>query len=321
MKAVVCTKYGSPEVLKIKDIPKPVPKENEVLVKILATTVTSSDVRIRSFTYPSWFKIIGRMMFGISKPRKKVPGDEFAGIVETPGSDVTQFKEGDQVYGMSTSFGMGGGNAEYICAPAGNGLALKPSNASYEEAAAIPFGGMTALGFLKRANIQQGQKVLVYGASGSVGTYAVQIAKYYGAKVTGVCSTTNLEMVKAIGADEVIDYTKEDFIRNGQKYDVIFDTVMKSPFSRCKNSLTETGTFITVNWPLLQALLTSLRGKRKIIFGLGSTKTEDLIFLKELFEEGKIKSVIDKTYSLEQIVYAHRYVETGRKKGNVVISL
>ncbi|UCD08178.1 MAG: NAD(P)-dependent alcohol dehydrogenase, partial [Dehalococcoidales bacterium] len=201
MKAVVCTKYGPPDVLQIQDVPKPVPKEKEVLVKVHATTVTSSDVRIRSFTYPSWFKLIGRMMFGINKPRKTIPGDEFAGVVETTGKDVTQFKEGDQVYGMSTSFGLGGGNAEYVCIAENTGLALKPNNASYEKAAAIPFGGMTALGFLKRANIQKGQKVLIYGASGSVGTYAVQIARYYGAEVTGVCSTANLEMARSIGAN------------------------------------------------------------------------------------------------------------------------
>ncbi|UCC16970.1 MAG: NAD(P)-dependent alcohol dehydrogenase [Dehalococcoidales bacterium] len=321
MKAVVCTKYGSPEVLQIQDIPKPVPNENEVLVKVHATTVTSSDVRIRSFTYPSWFKLVGRMMFGIRKPRKTTPGDEFAGVVEAAGRDVTQFKEGDQVYGMSTSFGLGGGNAEFVCVLENSGLALKPKNASYEEAAAIPFGGMTALGFLKRANIRNGQKVLVYGASGSVGTYAVQIAKYYGAEVTGVCSTGNLEMVKSIGADEVIDYTQEDFTNNGQQYDVIYDTVMKTSFSRCKYSLNEKGCYITVDWPLLHALWTSVRGQKRVIFGLGSTKTEDMVFLKELVEAGKIKPVIDKTYALDQIVDAHTYVETGHKRGNVVITV
>lgn len=321
MKAVVCTGYGPPDVLQIRDVPKPVPNENEVLVKVHATTVTSSDVRIRSFTYSSWFKPIGRIMFGISKPRKTIPGDEFAGVVETAGRNVSQFKEGDQVYGMSMSFGLGSGNAEYICVPANSGLALKPTNASYEEAAAIPFGGMTALGFLKRANIRNGQKVLVYGASGSVGTYAVQISKYYGAEVTGVCSTANLKMVRSIGADKVIDYTQEDFTKNGQTYDVIYDTVMKTSFSRCTNSLKETGLFITVDWPLFQALRASIRGKKRVIFGFGSTKTEDLVFLKELFEAGKIKPVIDKTYSLEEIVDAHRYVEPGHKKGNVVVTI
>jgi NADPH:quinone reductase-like Zn-dependent oxidoreductase len=321
MKAVVCTKYGPPEVLKIEEIPKPVLKENEVLVKVHATTVTSSDVRIRSFTYPPWFKLIGRMMFGFSKPRRTIPGDEFAGVVEKTGKNVSQFKEGAQVYGMSTSFGLGGGNAEYVCIAENSGLALKPINASYEEAAAIPFGGMTALGFLKRANIRKGQNVLIYGASGSVGTYAVQIARYYGAKVTGVCSTANLELVKSIGVSEVIDYTQEDFTRAGKKYDVIFDSVMKTSYSLCKDSLKETGFYITVDWPLLQALWASIRRKKRVIFGFGSIKTEDLVFLKELFEAEKIKPVIDKMYTMEQIVDAHRYVETGHKKGNVIVTV
>lgn len=321
MKAVVCTGYGPPDVLQIRDVPKPVPRENEVMVKVHATTVTSSDVRIRSFTYPSWFKLVGRMMFGISKPRKTIPGDEFSGVVEKTGRDVTQFKEGDQVYGMSTTFGLGGGNAEYVCIPQNSGLALKPKNASYEEAAAIPFGGMTALGFLKKADIRNSQKVLIYGASGSVGTYAVQIARYYGAEVTGVCSTANLEMVKSIGANEVIDYTKDDFTENGQKYDVIYDTVMKTSFSRSKNSLKERGCYLTVDWPLLHALLTSIKGKKRVIFGFGSTKIEDMVFLTELVETGKVKPVIDKTYTLEQIVDAHRYVETGHKRGNVVVTV
>jgi NADPH:quinone reductase-like Zn-dependent oxidoreductase len=321
MKAIVCTKYGPPEVLQLKEVAKPIPKDNEVLIRIYATTVTSSDVRIRSFTYPPWFWLLGRLMFGLRKPRKTIPGDEFAGIVESVGKDVKLFKEGDQVFGMSTSFGLGGGNAEYKCAAEDKGLALKPSNMTYEETAAVPFGGMTALGFLKKANISSGQRVLIYGASGSVGTYAVQIAKYFGAEVTGVCSTANLEMVKSLGADEVIDYTKEDFTSSRQTYDVIYDTVMKTSFSRCKNSLTEKGVYLTVDWPLLQALWASVTGSKKVIFGFGSTKTEDLVLLKELIEMGKIKPFIDKSYTLEQIVEAHRYVETGHKKGNVVITV
>ena len=321
MKAVICTKYGPPDVLQIKEVEKPTPKNNEVLLKIYATTVTSSDVRIRSFTYPTWFWLLGRLMFGFSRPRKTIPGDEFAGIVESVGKDVKLFKESDQVFGMGTSFGMGGGNAEYICVPEDKGLALKPSNATYEEAAAVPFGGMTALGFLKQANIKSGQRVLIYGASGSVGTYAVQIAKIFGAEVTGVCSTANLEMVKSLGSDKVIDYTKEDFTKNGKIYDVIFDTVMKTTFPYCKNSLKESGVFITVDWPVLQTLGASITGSRKVIFGFGSTKTEDLIFLIELVEKGEIRPFIDKRYTLEQIVEAHRYVEQGHKKGNVVVTV
>ena len=321
MKAIVCTKYGPPDVLQLKEVVKPVPKNNEVLIKVYATTVTSSDVRIRSFTYPTWFRLPGRLMFGFRRPRKTIPGDEYAGIVESVGRDVMTFKEGDQVFGMSTSFGLGGSNAEYICVSEDKGLALKPSNVTYEEAAAVPFGGMTALGFLKQANIVSGQKVLIYGASGSVGTYAVQIAKHFGAEVTGVCSTANLEMVKSLGADKVIDYTSEDFTKNGQTYDVIFDTVMKTSFSYCKNSLEVKGAFLTVDWPLLQALLAPMTGSKKVVFGFGSTKTEDLVFLKELIETEEIRPFIDRSYPLEQVVEAHRYVETGHKKGNVVITV
>ncbi len=321
MKAVICTKYGSPDVLQLREVEKPTPKDNEVLIKICATTVTSSDVRIRSFTYPPWFWLFGRLMFGFRKPRRTIPGDEFAGMVESVGKDVKLFKEGDQVFGMGTSFGLGGGNAEYKCVPEDKGLALKPSNVTYEEAAAVPFGGMTALGFLKKASIGSGQRVLIYGASGSVGTYAVQLAKYFGAEVTGVCSTANLEVVKSLGADKVIDYTKEDFTRSGQTYDVIYDTVMKTSFSRCKNSLNEKGIYLTVDWPLLQALRASVTGSKKVIFGFGSTKTEDLVSLKELIEMEEIKPFIDRSYSLEQIVEAHRYVQKGHKKGNVVITV
>jgi NADPH:quinone reductase-like Zn-dependent oxidoreductase len=321
MKAVVCTKYGPPDVLQIKEVEKPVPKDNEVLIRVYATTVTSSDVRIRSFTYPSWFWPFGRIMFGLVRPRKQIPGDEIAGEIESVGKDVKLLTKGDRVFGLNCSFGLGGGNAEYKCLPEEKGLAIKPANMTYEEAAAVPFGGLTALGFLKEANIQSGQKVIIYGASGSVGTYAVQLARHFGAQVTGVCSTANLELVKSLGADEVIDYTKEDFTKNGKTYDFIFDAVMKTSFSRCKSSLKQGGAYLTVDWPLLQALWASMTSSKKVIFGLGSTKTEDLIFLKELIEAGKIKPVIDRCYPLEQIVEAHRYADTGRKKGNVVITV
>jgi NADPH:quinone reductase-like Zn-dependent oxidoreductase len=319
MKAIVCTKYGPPEVLQLKEVEKPTPKEDEVLIRVHATTVTSGDVRLRSFTWAPWFWLPARIMYGLRRPRKTIPGNELAGEIEAVGVDIAQFKVGDQVYGIIWDVSFGGANAEYICLPE-NEAAIKPANMTYEEAAAAPIGGLTALVLLRKAKIQSGQKVLIVGASGSVGTFAVQLAKYFGAEVTGVCSTTNIEMVKSLGADKVIDYTKEDFTKSGQTYDIIFDTVMKTSFSRCKNSLTQNGVFITVDFPLLQALWTSIVGSRKVVFGIAN-RIEDLTFLRELIEAGKIKSVIDRCYPLEQTAEAHRYAETGHKKGNVVITV
>jgi NADPH:quinone reductase-like Zn-dependent oxidoreductase len=318
MKAIVYTKFGPPDVLQLKEVEKPTPKEDEVLIRVYATAVAAEDPGMRA----------SPGLNGLRKPKNPILGSYLAGEIEAVGIEVKRFKEGDQVFG--STFPAGGAYAEYICVPEKGALASKPVNMTYEEAAAIPNGGLTALPFLRdKGKIQSGQKVLINGASGAVGTAAVQLARYFGAEVTGVCSTTNLELVKSLGADKVIDYTKEDFTQTGQTYDIIFDAVGKSSFSRCKDSLTKSGIYLTtVPMPadILQMLWTSIAGDRKVRFaatGLrpASKKKKELIFLKELIEAGKIKAVIDRRYPLEQIAEAHRYVEKGHKKGNVVITV
>ena len=328
MRAIVWTKYGPPDVLQLKEVEKPTPKENEVLVRVHATTVTAGDCEMRSLKFPLFLSIPMRVYVGLRKPtRITIPGMELAGEIETVGKDVTRFRQGDGVFG-TTGFGLGA-YAEYICLPEepkemGGVLARKPANMTYEEAAAVPVGGLEALHFLRQGNMQRGQKVLINGAGGSIGTFAVRLAKYFGAEVTAVDSTGKMDMLRSIGADQVIDYTQEDFTKSGETYDVVFDVVGKSSFSRSVRSLKQNGRYLLANPGLSQMVRgrwASVRSSKKVILGAASPKTEDLVLLKELIEAGQIKSVIDRRYPLEQIAEAHRYVETGLKKGNVVITL
>lgn len=305
MKAIICTKYGPPEVLKIKEVEKLIPKDNEVLIKIFATTAHIGDTRIRRVD-----PFLVRLIFGLFQPKKNlILGLEISGVVEDVGKNVKSFRKGDEVFAL-TGFGLGG-YAEYRCLPekAKDGalerkglVAIKPENLSLDEAAAIPAGGLTALKNLQKANIRKGQSILINGASGSLGTYAIQLARYYGAEVTAVCSEKNFDLVKSLGADYVIDYTKEDFTKIQNRYDIVYDAVMKSKASKCKNILKSNGVFLNNSH-------------------LPKIKQEDLLFLKDLIEKQKLKPVIDRTYDFNQVVEAHRYVDTGRKRGNVVIKI
>ncbi len=316
------TKYGPPDVLHLKEVEKPDPKENEILIKVKAATVTMGDIRSRSFTVPLSVWLPARIIMGLRRPKKTILGLELSGEVESVGKDVKLFKAGDQIFAAS-QVGYGA-YAEYKCLREDGPVSIKPNNISFEEAAAITIGARTALFYLRKANVQSGQKVLVYGASGSVGSYAVQIAKYFGAKVTGVCSTANVELVKSLGADKVIDYTSEDFSRDGEAYDVIFEAVNKSPFSACMKSLKKDGTYLNVTVPVpgVRMLWTKLTTGKKLILSQNSPETpEALNFLKELVEAGKLKVIIDRCYAFEELVQAHRYVEKGHKKGNVVITM
>jgi NADPH:quinone reductase-like Zn-dependent oxidoreductase len=306
MKAIICTKYGPPEVLVLGEVLKPNSKKNEVSIKVHATAVNSGDCRIRSLNLsgvPFLQRIFARLVLGISKPRRPVQGLWLAGEIEAIGKCVKRFHVGDKVYARTPDMKFGA-YAEYACLPEKSFMTLKPSNLSYEEAIAIPFGGVTALFFLKKGNIQKGNKVMIYGASGAVGSLAVQIAKYYGAIVTGICSTTNIDLIKSLGADKTIDYMKEDFLADNDLYDIIFDTVGKISYTKIKTLLKPEGKFISV-----------------VTSGHAQSDIKDLITLTELVEAGKIKPVIDRKYPFEQMVEAHRYVELGHKKGNVVITV
>ena len=326
MKMIVFTKYGPPDVLQLREVEKPTPKDNEVLIRIFATTVTAGDSEMRSLKVPLGMQLILRMGFGFRGPRNIKTGSELAGEIEAVGKDVKLFNEGDQVFG---SAGLGfGANAEYIALPEKpgemeGGVAIKPVNMTFEEAATVPFGGRDALHFLRKGTIQSGQKVLINGAGGSIGTYGIQLAKHYGAEVTAVDSAAKLEMLRSIGADHVIDYTQEDFTKSGEIYDVIFDVVGKISLLRSGRSLKQNGTYLLANpvSQIVQGLWTKMTGRKKVVMQPASPTIEDLDFLRDLIEAGKIKSVIDRTYPLEKIVDAHKYVEKGGKLGNVVITV
>lgn len=331
MKAIVRTEYGAPDVLHLTEVEKPTPKDNEILVRVYATSVNFGDLMARNFkaisprkfNMPFFLWLPAKIAFGLGKPIITVLGSELAGEVEAVGKDVTKFKAGDQIFAY---LGMNmGANAEYVCIPESGSVALKPSNLSYEEAVTLPYGAIMATSLIGKANIQRGQKVLINGASGGIGSMAVQLAKYYGAEVTGVCGTPRLEFVKSLGADKVIDYTQEDFTQNGETYDLIFDILGRSSFARVKRSLKPDGIYLLSSFKvkaLLQMLWTSLTGsKQKVICAFANETPESLAFVKKLVEEGKVKAIVDKSFPMEQAAEAHRYVEQGRKQGNVVIAI
>ncbi len=330
MKAIVYTKYGPPDVLQLKEVEKPSPNDNEIQIRVYAVQVNYGDIVTRNFKnipsrelhMPLIFLLPTRISFGLKRPKRQILGNEFAGEIKAVGKDVTLYKEGDQVYGY-TGQSMGA-YAEYLCMPEDGTVTTKPTNMTFEEAASVPYGALMASTLLRKVNIKSGHKVLINGASGGIGSHAVQLAKHYGAEVTGVCSTPRLELVRSLGADKVIDYTREDFTQSGEKYDLIFDILGKSSFSRCKNSLTENGRYLLSSFKMghiLSMLRTKLGRSKKVICGIAADKQEDLVLIRELVEAGIIKEIIDKRYPLEQTAEAHRYIEEGLRKGNVVITV
>jgi NADPH:quinone reductase-like Zn-dependent oxidoreductase len=327
MKAVVFTEYGSPDVLKVKERPRPTPKENELLVRVCATPVNYGDLTARNFAnsafnMPALLYLPARMVFGWNRPRVNVLGSELAGDVAAVGSRVTKFKPGDAVFayvGMKM-----GANAEYICLPENGSVALKPVNLAYDEAATLPYGAIMAVSLLQKVRLQPGQKILINGASGGIGAMAVQLAKAYGADVTGVCGTLRQEYVRSLGADQVIDYTEQDFTQNGETYDVIFDILGRVSFARAKNSLKPDGVLLYASFKgraLFDMLRTRLLSRKKVICALADEKVDSLLLVKELAEAGKIKALVEKRFPLEQTAAAHRYVESGHRQGKVVITL
>lgn len=329
MKAIVCTKFGPPEVLQLKEVEKPCPKSNEVLVKVYATSVNYGDLLARNFEEitPGKFNmfflfwILAKFYLGFNKPKVTIFGSEFSGVIESTGKDVTSFKQGDKVFGyLGQSMGA---NAEYFCMPENGCISTKPANMTFEEAAVIPYGSVMAINLLRRMNIQPGQKVLINGASGGIGSAAVQLAKHFGAEVTGVCGTPRLEFVKSLGADKIIDYTKTDFTKNGEIYDIIFDVLGKSTFSMCKNSLSSNGRYFLASFKLkqlFQMFLTSITSRKKLICAIAPGNVEDLISVKKLIEAGAIKSIIDRTFPFVHIAEAHQYIEEGHAQGKISIS-
>ena len=322
MKAIIYTHYGPPEVLRLANVEKPVPRDDEVLIRVRATTVSVADFRCRSFTVPLSFWIPARLALGVLRPRRQILGGELAGDIEDTGKDVTRFKKGDRVFAATVM--RSGTYAEYACLPESGAIARMPATMTYEEAAAMPIGARAALHFLRKANIQHGQKVLVYGASGSVGTFAVQLAKFFGAGVTGVCGPTNLELVRSLGADDGLDYTKDDLGARGEVYDVIFVAVDKVSFADCMKALKRGGTYLNASTPVrtLRMRWAARTSGKTIVTGEHPSETAaDLDFLRDLVEKGALRSVIDRRYPLEQVVEAHRYVGRGHKKGNVIITI
>lgn len=322
MRAAVYSRYGPPDVVTIKEIEKPVANENEVLIRVHAATVTSGDARMRAMNLPAGFSLIGRLIFGITAPKQTILGSELSGVIEAVGKGVTKFKVGDEVIAFSDA--KMGSHVEYKTMSQDGAIARKPANLSFEEAAALSFGGTTALHFFRKGNLKKGDKVLIVGASGSVGSAAVQIAKHFGADVTGVCSTANVDMVKSLGADRVIDYAREDFTKNGETYDIIVDTTGTAPFPRAKNSLKEDGRLLLVLGgmsDLLRSPLMAMTGKKRVVAGPTSILPGDLPFLARLAEAGELKPVIERAYPFDRIAEAHGHVDSGRKKGNVVVNV